>query len=313
MNQTPTKPTARHPLTALELSIISPGLGQVYAGKLLRGLSILFFYAILFPLLVVLCGHFAPSRTASFLPYFFIFFLIYLPVIFDAYFLAKNTRTDYQLKEYNKLTVYLLLLFISLGASASCALFVRGKYVQPFVIPSASMYPNILPGDRILANKIIYDTLDPQIGDLVVFINPENRRQKLIKRVVALPGDTVEFNGDQLIINSAPLSRHPVPESILSSIPAEADGRLLTGEIFYETNGPTQYKINLDQKNPEHIPPLTYNPITIPPYHCFVLGDNRNNSKDSRHFGSIPLATIIGRADHLYFPAQNFSRFGKIN
>jgi len=175
------------------------------------------------------------------------------------------------------------------------------------------MYPNIFPGDRILANKVIYDTTDPQIGDLVVFINPENRHQNFIKRVVALPGDTVEFKNDQLIINGFPLTRQSVPESILSSIPAEVDGRLLIGDLFYETNGTTQYKINLQQPNPEQISPVNRDPITVPPHHCYVLGDNRNDSyDDSRHFGPVPLATIIGRADHLYFPVQNFSRFGKI-
>ncbi|MCP4707836.1 MAG: signal peptidase I, partial [Planctomycetes bacterium] len=187
-----------------------------------------------------------------------------------------------------------------------------GKYVEPFRIPTASMYPTILPGDRILANKIIYNTTDPQIGDLIVFINPENRHQKFIKRVVALAGDTVEFKDSQLVINGAPLPRQSVPESILSSIPAQANGRLLASELFYETNRSTQYKINLDQANPQQLTPFTQDLLTVPPYHCFVLGDNRDDSQDSRHFGPIPMSTIVGRADHLYFPTQKFSRFGKI-
>lgn len=174
--------------------------------------------------------------------------------------------------------------------------------------------PLIAPktGDRFLANKLAYKNSDPKRGDLVVFINPENRRQNYIKRIVAAAGDTVEIKDNELYVNNQQLKRQKLPQSVLDNIRIKVNGESLEGDVFYEINGDAKYKIFL-AKPPHNQAPHDFAKITVLKYHCFVLGDNRNLSRDSRHVGPIPLATIKGRADYLYSPAKDWSRFGKIN
>jgi signal peptidase I len=88
-------------------------------------------------------------------------------------------------------------------------------------------------------------------------------------------------------------------------------GQPLEGEVFEETNGNVKYNIFLAESSHDETTG-DFEKITVPEHHCFVLGDNRNNSMDSRHFGPVPLATIKGRADYIYWPAMNWSHFGKI-
>jgi signal peptidase I len=168
-----------------------------------------------------------------------------------------------------------------------------------------------VPNDRILANKNAYNRTDPKRGDLVVHICPFNRHWNYIKRVVAVAGDTVEVKDNQLYVNSYKLIRRKLPESTLDNIRITVEGQPLKGEVFEETNGNMKYNIFLAE-SPHHKTTGDFEKITVPEHHCFVLGDNRNLSRDSRDFGPIPLATIKGRADYIYWPAMDWSQFGKI-
>ena len=187
----------------------------------------------------------------------------------------------------------------------------KSNYVEAFSIPSASNYPTIVPGDRFLANKLSYKNNDPKRGDLIVFLSPHNRRMNYIKRVVAIAGDTVEIKDGQVYVNDRKLPRQKLDPAVLDNIRIKIDGKPLEGDIFEETNGDAKYKIFLTKNlndNTSHDLAKT----TVPKYHCFVLGDNRNLTHDSRNFGPISLATIKGRADYLYYPAMDRSRFGKL-
>jgi len=126
--------------------------------------------------------------------------------------LARLTKTEYRLKEYNRTGIYLLIILIASGSFLGNALFVRGQYAEAFMVPSPSMYPTIIPGDRILINKTITKIQNPHRGDLLVFINPENRRQNFIKRVVALAGDTVEQKtaNSSSTVHPCPVNRSPI-------------------------------------------------------------------------------------------------------
>ena len=87
----------------------------------------------------------------------------------------------------------------------------------------------------------------------------------------------------------------------------------MQGEVFYEYNDQAKYKIILvPPKQSKKASSTDFKQLTVPKYHCFVLGDNRNHSKDSRSFGCIPVASIKGRFDYLYFPVERWSRFGKV-
>ncbi|GAG25978.1 unnamed protein product, partial [marine sediment metagenome] len=211
----------------------------------------------------------------------------------------------------NKPVVYVLLLVLITTGSVGSAFYLREQLLEAFRVPVASNYPTILPGDRFIANKIVYKSTDPKRGDFIVFVNPEDRRINYIKRVVAVAGETVEIRNGELYVNDQKLPREKLPQSTLDNIRITIKTNKiepLEGDVFEETNGDAKYKIFLA----EHKMPGDFAKMTVPKHHCFVLGDNRNLSKDSRHFGPVLLATIKGRADYLYFPSKDWSRFGRI-
>jgi signal peptidase I len=229
----------------------------------------------------------------------------------DAHRLARRTRPDYQPKTYNSPAVYLLLGLMIQGSSVGYALHVRASLFEAFRVPSASTYPAIVINDRILVDKTAYRKADPQRGDLVLFKPPnEHWRTHYIKRIVALAGDTVRLEHGHLYINGRELDRLAIQPTALGAPPLMIDGRTRNGDFFVETNGTAQYPIFLE--NPSDNPPPDFAEVTIPKHHCFVLGDNRNHSLDSRHLGPIPYAAIRGRADYVYWPAQKWSRFGRL-
>jgi signal peptidase I len=236
---------------------------------------------------------------------------VWLFAIIDSWRVARRAPSPYVLKDYNRWYVYVILILMTTGSSTQIALNVRARLLEAFSVPTASNYPTILPGDRFLANKLAYESGDPQRGDLIVFINPENRSVKYIKRVVALGGDSVQIKDRQLYINGRKLEHHKLPDSVLDGIRIQVHGKMLKGDVYEEINDDARYEIFLAQTRYDNVV-TDFAEMTVPQHHCFVLGDNRSFSKDSRHFGPIPLATIIGRADYLYWPAKDWSRFGRL-
>ena len=168
-------------------------------------------------------------------------------------------------------------------------------------VPSGSMNPTILEGDLIYINKVAYDlrvplTLhrlaswsQPQRGEIVVCLSPEDGT-RLVKRIVAIPGDTVQMIHNVLYLNGRPLSYRETGQGC----PVHLRGHpALTGVLTWE---------NLD----EVVHPVvsvpgvgamrSFGPVVVPAGHYFVLGDNRDVSRDSRYFGLVPRASILGRA-----------------
>ena len=303
----------RHVWVAIMFSLIMQGMGQVYCGKLARGLIFNFLNILPLPITIYL---FSVSRSPTLAPItialFFVAGIIQLIAIIDSAYLAKHTKTDYELKEYNKWYVYVLLVLIVTGGSIGSTLYLRDQTLEAFRVPVASCYPTILPNDRILANKSVYKDIDPKRGDLVIFLNPTNRQINFIKRVVAIAGDTVEIKDGQLYVNDKKLQRRKLPQSTLDDIRIKIEGEPLEGDVFEEINGDIKYKIIL-AKPPHDKMSHDFEKTTVPDHHFFALGDNRNLSRDSRHFGPIQLATIKGRADYLYFPGKDWSRFGRLD
>lgn len=301
----------RHIWLAVLLSLVMPGLGQIYCGRLKRGLVLNFLNILPLPIIL---GLFSLSDSPALMQMAIALLLasvtVLLIAIFDSAFLA-NRSTGYQLKDYNSPAVYALLVIIVTGGSIGSGLYLRNQKLEAYRVPAASCYPTIVPNDRILVNKHAYNRTEPQRGDLVVHICPFDRHSNYIKRIVAVAGDTVEMKDNKLYINGRELSRRKLPESTLEDISITEKGQPLEGEVFEETNGTAKYNIFLAEL-PRDRTIDEFEKITVPEHHCFVLGDNRNNSRDSRHFGPVPLATIKGRADYIYWPAKDWSHFGKI-
>jgi signal peptidase I len=303
----------RHVWLAAMLSLIMPGLGQVYCGKLSRGLVFNFLNILPLPIII---GLFSVSNSPALMQITISLILaggiIQLIAIIDSACIAKRTKTDYELKDYNKWYVYVLFVLIITGGSTGSALYLRDQGLEAFRVSAVSNYPTIVPNDRLLANKLAYKKNDPEKGELIVFLNPENRRINLVKRLIAVAGDTVEIKNGELYVNDQKLPQKKLPQSTLDDIRIKVHGEPLEGDVFEEINGDAKYNIFLAKPSHDNTS-SDFTRTTVPEYHCFVLGDNRNLSRDSRHFGPIPLATIKGRPDYLYWPAKDWSRFGRID
>ena len=307
MTETTTPETGKRRFAwlAIGLSILMPGVGHVYCGKLSQGLIYGLLYGVAIPIVLGLLVYIGPASTALF---GFLMVLATLGIIViaaaDAHRLARRTRPDYETKVYNRPAVYTLLGLMIQGSCLGYTLHVRSSLFEAFRVPSASEYPTIAPNDRILVDKTAYRKSDPDIGDTVLFRPPDqNWRIHYIKRIVALAGDTVKIENGLLYINGKELPRRRIG---ISDGPPDT----IKGLIFEETNGAATYRILSTVASSD--PAQDSAETTVPPHHCFVLGDNRNHSLDSRHFGPLPYAAIEGRADYLYWPADQWSRFGTL-
>ncbi|KVM79582.1 S26 family signal peptidase [Burkholderia ubonensis] len=208
---------------------------------------------------------------------------------------------------------------------------VRSFIVEPFKIPSGSMVPTLLVGDFILVNKFDYGLRMPvtntkltqgrplERGDVVVFRYPKDESVDYIKRVIGLPGDTVAYQDKQLTINGK-----PVPETPLADYFDEE--RQNYAKQFEESLGGRK---NAILNNPG-VPPFvmgaydypyrdncTYNSrgviCKVPAGHYFMMGDNRDNSADSRYWGFVPDQNIVGRAFFIWMNFGDLKRIGSFN
>lgn len=206
----------------------------------------------------------------------------------------------------SKLRQNLESLFIALAL----ALFVREFIVQPFKIPSGSMMPNLLVGDHLLVTKFIYGTKLPftsvqilpgvkdiEYGDVIVFIYPngDNEPSKkgvhYIKRVVGLPGDSINIKNRNLLING-----HNIPLEYEGSYDSNNLHNTIYVDEYEEDLFGSKHKV-VYQNGRKSTDKGLFIPIDkIPENHYFVMGDNRDNSRDSRYWGLVPAENISGKA-----------------
>ena len=158
----------------------------------------------------------------------------------------------------------------SLVWAVAVALAIRTFIAAPFKIPSGSMHPTLIEGDRILVNRFLYRVQAPHRGDIVVFRYPGDRKRSFIKRLVALGGDTVEIRQGKLIVNGTPLA-----------------GSGIFAHTYYYNAGPFA-----QEGQPTEVPKESY----------FVLGDNSASSHDSRFWGFVPRRLMVGKAMCIFWP-----------
>jgi signal peptidase I len=256
----------RRPVVALLLSM-EPGVGHIYCGQLRKGIIIMFLATIL-----ILAGFFclipfpvpAWFRTLTLIAAG-LSLVVWIWASNDAWRLAKRIGSTYILKDYNRWYLYGILMLPSIPVGFTLAFYLRDNVMTAFRMAAPGMEPIIQTNDRVLANKLAYRQGPVRRGDIVALINPNKRSERNIKRVVAIPGDKVVIQNGSVYVNN-----QPVPGSHPDTQPS-APGHEL----------PEQTVLN---------------------GHCFVLCDDRSEFYDSRTYGQVPLADIIGRIDYIYYP-----------
>ena len=187
--------------------------------------------------------------------------------------MTQSIKTKSKIQEYAEAIVIAILI----------AVFIRTFVVQAFKIPSGSMKPTLQIGDHILVNKFIYGVKvpflrntvipvsDPKRGDIVVFIYPQDRSKDFIKRVIGLSGDKIEIKNKTIYVNGRPYQdKHGV----------YVDQYVIPGALQPRDN---------------------FAPVTVPPHSIFVMGDNRDQSYDSRFWGPVDLKDVMGKAFIIYW------------
>ena len=179
--------------------------------------------------------------------------------------------------------------FESICVAVILALFVRTFVVQAFKIPTGSMENNLLIGDHLLVNKFVLGPSESSLeravlpigtlhrGDVVVFKYPEDPERDFIKRVIGLPGETLELKEKKVYINGTPL-QEPYVHFLFPPDVTSSD----LGEGTFDVR-------------------RSYGPVTVPEGHYFMMGDNRDNSQDSRYWGFMPREYVKGKALFVYF------------
>jgi signal peptidase I len=241
--------------------------------------------------------------------------------LLDKYFLRKRRGKDAKFPwwvEYS-ISFFPVILVVFL---------LRSFLVEPFKIPSSSMVPTLLVGDFILVNKFTYGIRLPVInrkvvelgrpkrGDVMVFRYPEDTSLDYIKRVVGLPGDRIEYRDKRVWVNGAAVPVRQVDDYLSRE-------RMQFSRRFVETLGGVDHEILLEDDAPAGQMPsrpfpysenCAYNTTgltcTVPPGHYFMMGDNRDNSSDSRVWGFVPDENIVGRAFFIWLNLNELGRFG---
>jgi signal peptidase I len=144
----------------------------------------------------------------------------------------------------------------------------RSVFVQAFRIPTGAMEPTLFIGDHVLVNKLFYKTAKPKRGDLIVFKYPNDPKVAYIKRLIGEPGDKVEIAGRTVYINNAPLKE--------------------TYTKYIDPNSVNEH----------------FGPYIVPRDNYFVMGDNRDNSQDSRYWGFVPKENLLGKPQVIYYSVQ---------
>jgi len=204
----------------------------------------------------------------------------------------------------------------------------RSFLVEPFKIPSSSMVPTLLVGDFILVNKFTYgirlpvvnkkvvEIGSPHRGDVMVFRYPEDPSLDYIKRVVGLPGDRLEYRNKRLTVNGTQVPVRQIDDYLSKE-------RMQFSRRYLETLNGVEHEILLDEDAPAFVAPsrafpyagnCNYNmgglACTVPPGHYFAMGDNRDNSSDSRVWGFVPDENIVGKAFFIWLNLNELGRFG---
>ncbi|MGO8816482.1 MAG: signal peptidase I [Terriglobia bacterium] len=285
----------RVPWRAALFSVATTGLGQLYCGRPFRA-------AILYLLsgaigLIALWVVFVPLRPWNIVVPVASALLWAGFILADSIQCAIGAAPDYRLKAYNRWYVYLLLTALAWTGHGALKPVLHAGFVQAFMIPSASMLPTLMPGDAVFVNKRAYLGRMPQRGDLVAFRYPLNPSVMFAKRAIAVGGDVIKLEDKKVYVNGQPLVEPYAFFEYPTTLPLRDDFPPTPGllETLPDAWG-------LDPTWKREMPSFIHaGSMQVPPDCVFVLGDNRDNSLDSRFWGFVARADLVGKAGVIYF------------
>ncbi len=254
---------------AIGLSILAPGLGHIYCGHLIRGIIFLLFLAIvgLGKDVILLYAMNQPQSTAHvFYVILLLLFSFYVLTIVDAILVVRKNGDKYEAKRYNRWYIYAAVFAIAFFVIRPMR--IHGFIIQSYVMPTESMAPTIVEGNRFLVDVANYGTAKIRRGDIVSFEQPVEPRNMHVKRIIGLPGETIEIRDKQVYINGNDLHEAYVVHRDL-------------GHTF-------GMRDNLSA-------------MLIPRGHYFLMGDNRDASFDSRMYGPVAQDKIEGKVKIVYY------------
>lgn len=280
-------------LNGLLLSLAFPGLGQIYIGKLIAGLLISFITVVF---VFSFYSEFIITNSMHFFTILGLWIIFYISITTHIIF-SINKNNNIELKKYNKWYAY---LFYYVAFSILVNLIPNNNDV--FHLPADSMAPTIKSGEYIFANKAV----DFKRGDILVFKFPKNTNIKFVKRLIGLPGETIEIKNKILYINNKPTKATKLEIKNIDKLIRKKFHKN-TLELLKVKTGEKEHEILLAK----NIPYLkNSNKVKIPEDHYFVLGDNRDFSSDSRVWGFVPKENIVGVAKFIIYSRDDFDRIG---
>lgn len=253
-------------LTSIILSILMLGLGHISCGKIKRGIVLYFLSIFLFIFAAFICIQNYPPYNIILAA--LIFVAVYLFIIVDAIVIARNPDNTLKLKPIIGYSILVGVLILNSNVTSAFANIIRDDFIQAYKIPSGGMLPTLLIGDHILIDKHVYENNKPQRGDIIVFKYPKEPERMFIKRIVGIGGDIIEIKNKQLYINNA-----LVDESYI---------------IHTDSKIETSVRDN-------------FGPFVVPQNKIFVMGDNRDQTFDSRFLGVVDVKDIQGKTINIYF------------
>jgi signal peptidase I len=286
--------TTRRPLVALFAGLLLPGLGHVYNGEPAQGAALLGLVALLLPSAAWLALH-VPRLLLSLVVVVGVMasLAIYVYSVKAAYRTAVRLREEFSPGPWNRFSVYFVLfLFGHMLVLGPMAGYAKDHLLETFKVPSASMLPTIVPGDRFFADKRVGHPggVKIQRGAIAVFVYPNDRTTMYVKRIIGLPGDRIEIDGTSVKVNGVEIRHEDVHDLGDSQ-------HMLEDHLAFRESGERGSYTVLWRKDGKREQLST----VVPNGHVFVLGDNRDASQDSRAFGVLPIADVTALARQVWF------------
>jgi len=272
------------------LTIVTPGLGHLYAGAPAMG-ALAFTAAILALDAAIAVGAYAPLGV------FNLFLLFAIPIAAiaiaarHAVHTARRSDEDYKLRPYNRWYVYVaIILLAAFVAQPIDSGLVRAYLAQAYRIPSTAMAPTILVDDYLYVRNFLRPPQAVRRGQIVVFASLTDSGVMVMKRVTGVPADTLQMRRDTLLVDGVPqvepFTQHIDPSGDVADSMMQWQAAYVTAAVDRARYVPTR---------------SNWGPIVVPPGSYFVLGDNRDNSFDSRYYGFVPRDRVRGRPLRLYY------------